>query len=288
MKQDVTDFFADFDLHGLAAVAVLWGGRVLMAVIFFAAGWWFARRASSGAQRLLIRSGADPLLGSFLHNAVFVLILALVVVGALDRIGVPTASLLAALGAAGLAIGLALQGSLANIAAGVLLMIFRPFRVGHRIKAAGVDGVVQTVGLMYTVLHSADHCELTVPNGKILGDAITNFTALDKRRLDLVVGIGYSDDIDAAIGVVREALSSEPRVMADPAPTVAVLDLGESSVDLAIRPWVAPDDYLQVRFALLREIKLRFDAAGISMPFPQREVTLRGAVDWRRRSDGDA
>jgi small conductance mechanosensitive channel len=283
VKDYAKDFYASIDVHAVMAAALLWGGRLLVALIIFVAGWWFARRASGGAQRILVRGGADTLLGSFLRNVVFVIILAMVIVGALDSVGVPTASLLAALGAAGLAIGLALQGSLANIAAGVLLMIFRPFRVGDFIEAAGVSGTVQRMSLMHTVLYSPDNCEVTVPNGKILGDAITNYSALDKRRLDLVIGIGYSDDVDQAMSIATDALSDEKRVLRDPEPVVALLELADSSVNLAIRPWVAPTDYWAVKFALQREIKMRFDAAGVSIPFPQREVTLHKAVRSRPR-----
>lgn len=275
MNERLHEFYASLDTHALANDALAWGGKLLVSLLILLIGWWIARRVAAASQRVLMRGGADPLLGNFLRNLVFVLLIAVVIVGALDRVGVPTASLLAALGAAGLAIGLALQGSLSNLAAGVLLMVFRPFRVGDYVQTAGVGGTVRTVSLMHTVLHSPDNCEIVVPNGKILGDAIVNYSALDKRRIDLVIGIGYGDDIGKAIAIVNGALADDNRVLTEPAPVVAVLELADSSVNLAIRPWCASPDYWSTRFDLQREIKQRFDRNGITIPFPQREVTMR-------------
>lgn len=278
MNERFHEFYASLDTHALAQAALAWGGRLLVALLILLIGWWVARRLAASSQRVMTRGGADPLLGNFMRKMVFVLVFTLVVVGALDRVGVPTASLLAALGAAGLAIGLALQGSLSNLAAGVLLMIFRPFRVGDYVQTAGVGGTVRSVNLMHTVLHSPDNCQIVVPNGKIVGDAIVNYSALDNRRIDLVIGISYGDDIGKAIGIARAALDDDARVLKNPAPVVAVLELADSSVNLAIRPWVASAAYWDVRFALQREIKQRFDAAGITIPFPQREVVLREVI----------
>ncbi len=275
MLAKIRNLLTSLDAHDIAVLAVAWGAKVVVAVLIFLIGWWIARRISSGAQRILLRGGADPLLGDFLRNIVFAFLLALVVVGALDRIGVPTASLLAALGAAGLAVGLALQGSLSNLAAGVLIMLTRPFRVGDFIEVAGVSGTVRSMSLMHTVLYSPDNCQVIVPNGKILGDSITNYSTLDKRRLDLTVGIGYQDDVDKAIGLVNSILENDDRVLEDPPPLVAVLELAESSVNLAIRPWVAPQQYWPLKFDLQRQIKLEFDANGITIPFPQSEITLK-------------
>lgn len=274
MSERLREFFASLDRNALIDAAVGWSGRMLVALLILLVGWWLARRLAGALQRVLVRGGADPLLGNFLRNLVFVLLLAVVVVGALDRAGVPTASLLAALGAAGLAIGLALQGSLSNLAAGVLLMVFRPFRVGDYVQAGGIGGTVRSVNLIHTVLTSPDNCQIVVPNAKILGDAITNYSVLPTRRLDLVIGIGYGDDIGKAIGAVHAVLAADARVLTEPKPVVAVLELADSSVNLAIRPWVASGDYWPLRFDLLREIKQRFDATGISIPFPQREIVV--------------
>lgn len=278
MSERLHEFYASLDTHALANEALAWGGRLLVAVLILLVGWWFARRIAGAAQRVLMRGGADPLLGSFLRNLVFVLLIALVIVGALDRAGVPTASLLAALGAAGLAIGLALQGSLSNLAAGVLLMVFRPFRVGESIEVAGVAGTVQSVSLMHTFLLTADNRELILPNAKVAGDVIVNVNARGTRRIDLVIGIAGDADIGKAIGAVRELLAADARVLKEPAPEVAVTQLADSRINLAVQPWVKSADYTRVQTDTLRAIKERFDAEGIRLPTPQREVILREVI----------
>ncbi|HEX7770032.1 MAG TPA: mechanosensitive ion channel domain-containing protein, partial [Dokdonella sp.] len=231
------ELYASIDATGFGSAVLAWSGRLLVALLILLIGWWVARRIAAAVQRVLVRGGADPMLGSFLRNVVFVLLFVLVLVGALDRAGVPTASLLAALGAAGLAIGLALQGSLSNLAAGVLLMVFRPFRVGQYVEVAGVAGTVQEVSLMHTRLLTPDNREIVVPNAKVAGDAIVNYSARGTRRIDLEVGIGYGEDLDRAIAIVRELIAADARVLADPAPDVAVSRLGDAAVTLTIRPW---------------------------------------------------
>ena len=275
MLDHLKSFFSSIDTQALATATAAWGGRILVALLIFVAGYWFARYAAGASKRAMLRGGGDPLLGDFLRSVVFAGLLALVIVGALDRAGVPTASLLAALGAAGLAVGLALQNSLSNLAAGVLLMVNRPFHVGDYIQAAGIGGTVKSMNLLSTTLHSPDNCQIVVPNGKILADPIINYSALPSRRLDLVVGIAYEDDVGAAMAAVREVLASDSRVLEQPAPVVALLELGDSSVNLAVRPWVPSSEYWPARFDLLRGIKARFDADGITIPFPQREITIR-------------
>jgi len=251
-----------------------WGGRLLVAALILLVGWWLAKRLSRGAQRVLERSGADPLLGGFVRNLVFVLLIAIFAVGALDRAGVPTASLLAALGATGLAIGLALQGSLSNLAAGMLLAVFRPFRVGQYVEANGIGGTVQDVTLMHTHLLTPDNRLVILPNATVAGNTVVNFSARATRRIDLVVGIAHEADIASAIAATREVLAAEPRVLADPAAEVAVADLGGSGVNLAIGAWVATPQYAAVRSALLQAIKERFDAEGIRLPPAPRDVVL--------------
>ncbi len=257
------------------AVAADWGMRLLIALLILLVGWWFARRISRGLGNVMTRTGADPLLGNFLRNITYVVLLAVVVVGSLDRVGVPIASLLALMGAAGLAIGLALQGSLSHLAAGVLLMVFRPFRVGDLVEIAGVDGTVETVTLMHTKLRTFDNREVTLPNGKVAGDAIINYSALGTRRIDIVVGISYNDDIGKAIAAAMDVLEQDERILEDPAPQVMVIGLGDSSVDLGIRPWANASDVWGVRTSVLRAVKERFDAEGISIPFPQTEIMVR-------------
>lgn len=274
MSDRLRELYASMDATGLGSAVLAWSGRLLIALLILLVGWWVARRVATAVQRVLMRGGADPMLGSFLRNVVFVVLFVLVGVGALDRAGVPTASLLAALGAAGLAIGLALQGSLSNLAAGVLLMVFRPFRVGQYLEVAGVAGTVQEVSLIHTRLLSPDNREIVLPNGKVAGDAIVNHSARGTRRIDLVVGIGYGDDVGRAIAVVRELIAADRRVLAEPGPDVAVSQLGDTAVQLAIRPWVSTGDTWAVQTSLLRAIKERFDAEGIRIPMPPREVVV--------------
>ncbi len=273
--QAIRDFLDRLDASPWAAAAMAWGLRLFVALLILLIGWWIARRIADALRRVLGRTGADPLLGDFLRNVVFVLLLAVVITGALDRLGVPTASLLAVLGAAGLAIGLALQSSLSHLAAGVLLMVFRPFRIGQFIEVAGASGTVQHVSLMHTHLLTADNREVVIPNGKVAGDAITNANARATRRVDLVVGIGYEDDVGQAMQVVQEIMAADPRILQEPEPTVVVSQLADSSVNLAIRPWAKTSDVWGVQTSLLRAIKERFAQENISIPFPQSEMTVR-------------
>ncbi len=268
-------WFSSVENHPWLAVAADWGMRLLIALLILLIGWWFARRISRGLGNVMTRTGADPLLGNFLRNITYVVLLAVVVVGSLDRVGVPIASLLALMGAAGLAVGLALQGSLSHLAAGVLLMIFRPFKVGDLVEIAGVDGMVSTVTLMHTKLTTVDNREVTLPNGKVAGDAIINYSALGTRRIDIVVGISYNDNIGIAIAAAMDVLGKDKRILDDPAPQVMVVGLGDSSVDLGIRPWTKASDAWGVRTSVLRAIKERFDVEGISIPFPQSEISVR-------------
>ena len=184
---------------------------------------------------------------------------------------------MAILGAAGLAVGLALQGSLANFAAGVLILIFRPFKVGDFIEVAGVSGVVQKIQIFTTELHSPDNKKIIVPNGGVISGNITNYSANETRRVDMVFGIGYSDDIDAAKAVLQSVVASEPRVLRVPAPTIAVVELADSSVNLVCRPWVNTADYWDVYFNITEAAKKALDAQGISIPFPQRDIHIHNA-----------
>jgi small conductance mechanosensitive channel len=203
---------------------------------------------------------------------VYIALLTFAILAALGQLGVETTSFIAVVGAAGLAIGLALQGALANFAAGVLLIIFRPFRVGHYIQGAGVAGTVEEIQIFTTKLKSPDNREIIVPNGKLMGDTITNFSAKDRRRVDLVFGIGYGDDILKAKKVIAEILEQDGRVLKDPPPTIGVLELGDSSVNIATRPWVNTADYWSVYFDTTEKVKQSFDAQSITIPFPQRDV----------------
>ena len=205
-------------------------------------------------------------------------LLLFVIIASLDMLGVNTTSLIAMLGAAGLAVGLALQGSLQNFASGVLLIIFRPFKIGDFVEAGGTVGTVEKITIFNTIVLSPDNREIIVPNGAIYGGTITNFSARDSRRIDMVFGIGYGDDIKKAKDILMQAMASDSRVLKDPAPVVALAELADSSVNFVVRPWVKGADYWDVKFDLTEHIKMAFDEKGISIPFPQMDVHMDQAA----------
>jgi len=216
----------------------------------------------------------DETLVSFLVSVSYVAIMAFVIIAALGKLGMQTASFVAMIGAAGLAIGLALQGALTNFASGVLMIIFKPIKVGDFIDAAGAMGVVDEIGIFTTILKSLDNKVIIVPNGKLTKDNIINFTTENQRRIDIVAGVSYNDDLDKVRKVLESILSEDDRILKDPAPTIGVLELADSSVNFAVRPWVNTPDYWDVFFALQEKIKKRFDAENISIPFPQQDVHI--------------
>ena len=246
--------------------------RLPLALLILVAGLWLSRRIARLLARVLERAHLDLVLVQFLKSVTYYGLAAVVCVAAVGQLGVSTASLLTVLGAAGLAVGLALKDSLSSIAAGVVLMILRPFTVGDMVSVAGQTGTVEKATIFHTQLATPDNQRVLVPNGAILGATIVNLTANPTRRIDLAVGISYADDTARAREVVAGVLAADPRVLADPAPQVAVAELADSSVNLVVRPWVATRDYWDVRFALTEAIKRALDAAGISIPFPQRDV----------------
>lgn len=252
-----------------------WVTRIAVALAIFIIGRWIALRLLSATKRLMRRGGMDSMLIDFMSNIVYFILLAIVVIATLDHLGVQTTSLLAIVGAAGLAVGLALKDSLGNVASGVLLIIFRPFRVGDFIEAAGTSGIVQAVNVFSTVLATGDNRQVIVPNGRIYGGTIINVTARPTRRIDLVFGIGYGDDIRTAKRLIGEVMAEDARILAEPAPAISLAELADSSVNINARPWVKTGDYWAVRSDLLENIKAAFDANGISIPFPQRDVHLQ-------------
>jgi small conductance mechanosensitive channel len=211
---------------------------------------------------------------NFTCNIVYVILLIFVILGAISKVGIQTASLVAVLGAAGLAVGLALQGSLANFAAGILLIIFRPIKVDDFVEVAGVDGVVEKVDIFTTQLKTPDNKIIIIPNAQVTANNITNYTAKGTRRVDLVIGVSYSDNIDKVRGLIEDELKKDDRILTDPAPSIVVLALADSSVNFAVRPWTKTDDYWGVYFGLTENLKKRFDAEGVSIPFPQRDVHI--------------
>lgn len=265
-----------FNLNQLLQVyAIPWGVRLLLALVVLFIGLWLARLITALTGKALARARMDEMLVRFLESIVKALLQVVVVIAALSELGVQTTSLIAILGAAGLAIGLALQNSLSNFAAGVLLLVFKPFKAGDFVEAGGVTGIVEQIRVFNSVLRTLDNREITVPNGKIYNDVITNYSARDTRRIDLVVGISYDSDIRKSKELVEAIIADDQRILKDPAPTWGVMDLADSSVNLYIRPWVAAADYWNTRCDLLEVIKTTFDANGIGIPFPQMDVHLR-------------
>lgn len=251
-----------------------YGMSVLAAVVIFVVGKWVAGKLSQLIERVMGRTDTDPTLVKFVKNFSYIAMMTFVIIAAVSKLGVQTTSFIAVIGAAGLAVGLALQGSLSNFAAGVLIIIFRPFKVGDFIEAGGTMGTVQETQIFNTVLSHPDNRVQFVPNSLILSGIITNFSAVESRRMDLVVGISYEDDLREAKKVLEEVVNSQSGVLKDPAPTIAVSELGSSSVDFVVRPWVKPLDYWDVRFELTERIKLALDENGITIPYPQRTVHI--------------
>ena len=251
-----------------------WGIRLGIALAIFIVGKIVARVLSNLVIKALNRSKTAPMLVNFLGSITYAILLIAVVLAAVDSLGVNVTSLLAIMGAAGLAVGLAMKDSLSNFAAGVMIVIFRPFKTGDFITASGVSGVVDEIGLFATLMHTGDNQRIIVPNSGILGSNITNTSALPTRRIDLVFGIGYDDNIGQARDIMLAVIEADERILKDPAPLIAVAELGDSSVNLNVRPWVNSADYWAVRYELLETIKIKFDEAGISIPYPQRDVHM--------------
>ncbi len=256
----------------LQEYGLTYGIAVIKAIAIFVIGKWVVKKIANFAEKMMQKSQMDEMLSKFLRNIIYALLLAFVVIAAIGAIGVQTASLVAIIGAAGLAVGLALQGALANFAAGVLMIIFRPYKIGDVVEVAGQTGKVEEVDIFTTVLRTPDSVKVTIPNGQIMNDVITNFTDAELRRLEGSVGIGYGDDIDKAREVLLKAVAESPFVVDEPAPSITVSELGDSSVNLAVRPWVEAAKYPPASHDINERVKKALDAAGISIPFPQRDV----------------
>jgi small conductance mechanosensitive channel len=220
----------------------------------------------------MTRGEVDAALVPFITKLVYYALLAVTVVAALNRLGVATTSVVAIFGAAGLALGLALQGTLSNFASGVMLLVFRPFNLGDFVEAGGTTGVVMEIGVFSTTLRTPDNIKIVVPNKQIYDTTISNYQGYDTRRIDLVMGISYDDNIGTALTAIREIVTGDERVLSDPEPQIAVSNLGDSSVDIVVRPWCATADYWNLRFDLTQRLKEGLEAAGCSIPYPQRDV----------------
>jgi len=255
--------------------AIPLGIKIALAIAIFVIGKWVVKIIVNLVKKLLTRSDSvDEMLVNFIGSIVNAVLLLFVIIASLDQLGVDTSSLVALIAAAGLAIGLALQGSMQNFAAGVMILVFKPFKSGDFIDAGGVTGVVEKVQIFSTTMRTGDNKEVIVPNGGIYGGAITNFSARDTRRVDMVFGIGYDDDIRKAKEILAGLVVADERILKDPAPVIALSELGDSSVNFVVRPWVKSGDYWAVLWDMNEKVKMAFDEAGISIPYPQMDVHL--------------
>ncbi len=248
--------------------------KLLIALAIFIVGRWFAKRVKSTLKKVLDKQGVDGVLVGFLGTITYTIILIAAIIAAVDALGVPATSFMAILGAAGLAVGLALKDSLSNFASGVMLVLFRPFTKGDFVDAGGILGTVNKIDLVSTILTTPDNKQIIVPNSLMYTSAITNYSANSTRRVDLVIGVGYGDDLKVAAEVLKKVCKDNPKVLDDPAPSIFINNLGDSSVDFVVRPWAKTEDYWVVLAEILETSKVELEAAGCNIPFPQRDVHL--------------
>lgn len=268
---------SQINTDALLVYAQTFGIKLLLALATFVIGRWIAKALVAGLERAMQRAKADPTLSHFLGNVAYGIMLAIVVVSALGQLGVSTTSAAALLGGAGVAIGLSLKDQLSSFAAGVMLITFRPFRLGDFVDAGGVAGTVEEIRIIATVLRTPNNQQVTVPNAAIWGSTITNFNAKETRRIDMPIGISYTSDMRSAKDIALRLCTEDERVLADPAVWVGITDLADSAVIVSVRSWVKTSDYWQTRCDLLERIKLAYDEAGIEIPFNQLDVHLHKA-----------
>ncbi len=249
-----------------------YGLKIIASILIFIIGKWAVHKVTKGIKTLMEKANVDRTLIEFAESLVYFSLLMMVIIAALNALGVNTTSFLAVFGAAGLAIGLALQGSLANVGAAVLIIVFRPFKVGDFIDAGGAVGTVEDVNLFSTIIAPLDNRTIIVPNAKIVGGNIINYSMKENRRVDHVFGIGYDDDLKLAKDTLMEMMLNDDRILQNPAPFVAVSELADSSVNFTTRAWVKSADYWDVYFEQIEKVKLVFDEKGISIPYPQMDV----------------
>ena len=271
---EVNKIIEFFQTDGLA-----FGIDLVLALVIFFVGRFVIRLIVRALSKTMQNNGVEKTLETFICNLVSMALLVVVVIAAIGQVGIQTTSFIAIFGAAGLAVGLALQGSLSNFASGVLIVLFRPYKVGDFVEAAGISGSVDQVQILTTILKTGDNKQVIVPNSQIMDSIITNYSAHDTRRLDMVVGVSYDDDLDKVRKTLEEIIAAEDRILKDPAPKIAVAELADSSVNFVVRPWCATSDYWPVMWDLTETIKKRFDQEGISFPFPQQDVHLYKASD---------
>jgi len=251
-----------------------WGIKIIAAILIYVIGRWIAKFVVKSVVKIMERSNVDESLRKFAGSIINAVLTIFILIAAIEQLGVDTTSIMAIFAAAGLAVGLALKDSLSNFSSGVMLIVFKPFKLGDLVTAGGSTGVVENIQIFNTIMRTGDNQEIIIPNSHIYGGSIINMSKRDTRRVDLVIGIGYDDNIAKAKQLIDEIVSNNALILTDPAPTVMVLELGESSIDLAVRPWVNTGDYWGVRADLLQTIKETFDENGISIPYPQRDIHM--------------
>lgn len=264
----------EFDFNSLIPLVTQWGLKVVGAIAVLVIGRMVAGMIRSSVRKAMTKADVEVTLIPFVASLVYYTVLAVVVIAVLSLFGIQTTSLVAVLGAAGLAVGLALQGTLSNFAAGVMLLIFRPFKVGDFVEIGGTAGSVVSVAIFSTIMKTPDNVMITVPNSQVWGNEIKNYNGFDTRRIDLVMGISYDDDIQVAMDTIAKIVAADERVLADPGPQIAVAELADSSVNIIVRPWCSGSDYWPLRFDLTRRLKEGLEAAGCSIPYPQQDVYM--------------
>ena len=265
--ENVTTLMTDF----IERYAALYAYNLVMAILILVAGLWLAKRIVNFTEKALKRR-LDVTVAAFLSRLLHIVLIIFVAIAALDRLGVQTTSLIAIFGAAGLAVGLALKDSLGNFAAGVMLLVFRPFRVGDYVEAGGTAGTIREIRIFATLMNSPDNKVIIVPNGAIMSSNITNYSTMPTRRVDMVFAVGYDADLRQVRTLINDVLGSDARILKEPAPTVAVSELTDRAVNVIVRPWVNSADYWGVYWDTMESMKIRFDDEGVSVPFPQMNV----------------
>lgn len=261
-------------INSITQIAADFGLRLLYAVLIIFVGRWVIKLLLKIIKSALEKTTVEETIRIFVANLLNSLLMVIIFIAAINQLGIETTSIIAMLGAAGLAIGLALQGSLANFAAGILIVIFRPYKVGDYIEAGSAEGTVLDIQIFSTVLKTPDNKVVVVPNGTIMDSSIINYTGQATRRVDIIASCGYEDDIDKVKDILKDILNQDERILEEPQPRIVVSELADNSINFIVRPWVNSSDVLSVKYSILEQIKKRFDEEGISIPYPQRDVHI--------------